>query len=477
MTRFRVLPAALLWLGTAASAAAPALAPSLPRQPGAGAPLDAVAPPGELAQAFTAGDTTPPRWWTRFGCPDLDALVDRALRGSEDIKQADAALAQARELALAAGGALGPQVDVGYNVQRARTSASLAPPVTDANQLLYTLHTAQVTVSYPIDVFGGLHARRRSARAAAEAAQDRLLAARQTLVANLVNAVITRGSLAGQIAATRAAIAANRDVLALLRQRLKLGAVGESDVVAQEAALAGLEAGLPALERAQVRQAALIAIYLGLAPGSELPPVPGIECLHLPGALPVSLPADVVRNRPDVRAVEAQARGAAADLGAAGAARLPSFAITANAGGTAQDFASMFASGNPFFQILGAITAPVFHSRSLLHQQRAARAALAGAQSQYRAIVLQAFADVSDALTGLRTDGEALSAALRQADAAERAYTFARRQLALGEVGSFTLLNAQATRQQAQVQLVQARAARLSDTVALYQANGATIVP
>lgn len=475
MTALRLLPAALLWLGAAASAAPPPQPPSLAPMPGAGASLDPIAPVGEPAQAIDAGATTPPRWWTRFGCPALDMLVERALKGSEDIRQADAALTQARELAFAAGGALGPQVDASYSAQRARTSGSLAPPVTDANQLLYSLHTAQVTVSYPVDVFGGLHARRRSARAAAEAQQYRLFAARQTLVANLVNAVITHASLIEQIAATRAAIAANRDVLALLRQRLKLGAVGESDVVTQEAALAALEAGLPALERGEVRQRALIAIYLGLAPGSALPDLPGSDRLTLPDTLPVALPADVVRNRPDVRAVEAQARGAAADLGAAGAARLPSFTLSANAGGAAQDFASMFATGNPFYQLIGSITAPLFHSRTLLHQQRAARAALAQAQSQYRAVVLQAFADVSDALTGLRTDAETLSAAQRQADAAEKAYTFARRQLAIGEVGSFTLLNAQAVRQQAQVQLIQARAARLADTVALYQANGAAI--
>ena len=341
--------------------------------------------------------------------------------------------------------------------------------------MLYSLHTAQVTVSYPIDVFGGLHARRRSARAAAEASQYRLFAARQTLVANLVNAVITRASLAEQIAATQASITANREVLDLLRKRQQLGAVGESDIATQQAALGAVEASLPALIRAETHQRALISIYLGQAPGTALPELPGMGCLALPASLPVSQPADVVRNRPDVRAIEAQVRGAAADLGAAGAARLPIITLSANAGGTSQDFATMFADGNPFYALIGGVTAPIFHSGTLLHQQRAARAALDVAQAQYRAGVLQAFADVSDALTGLKTDGDTLSAATRQAEAAERAYTFARRQLEIGEIGTFALLNAQAARQQARLALVQARAARLTDTIALYQANGATI--
>ena len=147
----------------------------------------------------------------------------------------------------------------------------------------------------------------------------------------------------------------------------------------------------------------------------------------------------------------------------------------ANAGGAAQQFGDMFKSGNPFWTLIGGITQPIFHAGALLHQQHAAEAALDGAKAQYRAAVLQAFADVSDALTGLRTDATALDAASRAADTSARALGFVRKQLELGDVGTLTLLNATATDAQARSQLVQARAARLQDSVAFFLAIGGSI--
>jgi NodT family efflux transporter outer membrane factor (OMF) lipoprotein len=445
----------------------------LPAEPGAGASLHPTAPALGQAQDFAVGATTPPNWWHAFGCVRLDVLEVAALSANEDIKAADATLRQARELALAAGAALGPQVDASFEPQRARTSASLAPPVSDPNQLLYSLHTSQLTVSYPLDIFGGLQSKARSATAAAEAQNFRLLAARQSVAANLANAAINRASLDEQIAASRATIAAERELLEMLRQRHRLGMVGAADLAAQEAVLASAEGGLPALVRAEARQRGIIAVLLGRSAGDVLPPLPDMQCLQLPQRVPVALPADVVRQRPDVRAAEAQLHGAADDVGTAIAARLPNLTLTAAIGGAAQDFDSMFSGGNVFWSLLGGLTAPIFHEGALRHQQHAAEAALEAAKAQYRATVLQAFADIADSLTGLHGDAETLDAAERGARAAAQSLTLSRRQLALGEIGTFSVLGAQAADQQARLQLVQARAARLSDTVALYQANGA----
>ena len=177
----------------------------------------------------------------------------------------------------------------------------------------------------------------------------------------------------------------------------------------------------------------------------------------------------------DIRAADAQMRGAGADLGAAIAARLPSLVLSAQAGGSSPNFADMFASGNPFWALIGGIAQPIFHGGTLRHQQRAAAAALDGAKAQYRSAVLQAFADVSDALTGLRTDADLLDAATRASKAASLSLTYGRRQLALGGIGTLTLLNASAADAQASASLVQAKAARLTDMVALYQAVGGGI--
>ncbi|WEK00938.1 MAG: efflux transporter outer membrane subunit [Candidatus Sphingomonas phytovorans] len=415
-------------------------------------------------------------WWRAFGSPELMALVDEALAHATDIAVADAALRQAREQAGAAAGAALPEVDASYQAQRTRVSNALAPAVTDSSQYLYTLHTAQVTVSYGLDLFGGTHAHIRSARAAAEVQRHRLEAARAAVTANLVQAVIQRASLADQVTAGETSVSVNRDILRNLLQRQRLGAVGAADIATQQTALATAEAALPALVRAEAHQRIVIGTLLGRAAGVELPPLPNLGALALPHDLPLALPSDLVARRPDIRAARAQLEGAGADVGVAIAARLPNIQLSASAGGAAQHLFDLFQGGNPFWSLVGGVTQPIFHAGALRHQQHAAEAALDGAKAQYRAAVLQAFGDVADALTGLRTDADALDAAARASDASGRALGFIRRQLELGDVGTLALLNATAADAQARGQLIQARAARLTDTVAMFQAAGGGVV-
>lgn len=430
-----------------------------------------VAGPEQVAKAMPV----PTEWWHAFASPQLDALVSEALRNASDIAVADATLRQTREQAAAASGAALPQIDLNYQAQRTRVSNALSPAVADSNQYLYSLHTAQVTVAYAPDVFGGTRAKIRSARAAAEVAHQRLVAARNSVVANLILAVIQRASLADQIGAAEASVTVNREILRDQLRRQQLGAIGAADIATQQTALATAEAGLPALVRAEAHQRVVIGTLLGRAAGSDLPLLPDLGALVLPHDLPQILPTDLVARRPDVRAARAQLEGAGADVGTAIAARLPSVQLSANAGGVAQDLADLFRDGNPFWSLVGGVTQPIFHAGALRHQQRAAEAALAGAKAQYRAAALQAFGEVSDALTGLSTDADALDAAVRASAASGRALDFVRRQLALGDVGTLALLNATAADAQARGQLIQARAARLSDTVAMFQAVGGSV--
>lgn len=441
-------------------------------------PVDAtvIAPTAGPAQTIVPGAAVKADWWTEFGSAKLDLLVKQALIANNDLANAEAALRQAREQASAATGASLPQVDASYQAQRVRVSHTFSNPLTDPNQYLYTLHTAQLSVSYPLDLFGAQRNKVRSARAAADVAADRLTAARSTVVANLVNAAIQQASLDAQIDAAKAAIRNNGEILRLLQQRQALGDIGAADVAAQQTALATAESALPTLERQRDHQRGLISTLMGVAPGLPLPPLPALSELELPGTLPVALPDSIVTNRPDVRAAESAMVGAGADVGAAIAARLPNIQLSATLGGEATNIANMFASGNPFWTLIGGVTQPIFHGGQLLHQKRAAEAALEGAKAQYRGAVLQAFLDVSDALSGLKTDADALDAAARAGTAADRNLGFVRRQLELGAVGTLGLLNAEASDAQASSALVQAKAARLADTVALYQSVGGGVV-
>ena len=472
MTRAFVI---LLALGTAACAGTIHDLDAHAPLPAATTPAP-IAPTSGPAQSFTTAPAAAD-WWTAFGSPQLNAIVAEALAHNNDIANADASLRQADELARAAGGQTLPQVDASYQAERTRISNALSPAVADQTQQLYTLHTAQVGVSYPVDLFGGLRSKVRSARAAAEVQRHRLDAARASVVANLIQAIVQRAVLADQIDAARLAITVNRGILKSQLQRQRLGAIGAADVATQQTALATAEGALPPLVRQEAHQRVLVSALLGRPAGGPLPPLPTLAALQLPTRLPNVLPSDLVARRPDVRAAAAQLEGAGADVRTAIAARLPSIALSANAGGTAERFGDMFNSGNPFWTLIGGLTQPIFPAGALRHQQRAAEAALDGAKAQYRTAVLQAFGEVSDALTGLATDGQALDAATRASDASNRALTFARRQLALGGVDSLVLLNATAADAQARAQLVQAKGARLSDTVALFLASGGRVVP
>jgi NodT family efflux transporter outer membrane factor (OMF) lipoprotein len=437
---------------------------------------ETIAPVSGAAQTVQIGRSASADWWKAFGSAKLDALVADVLAHNNDLATAEATLRQAREQAKAAGSATGPQVDASYQAQRVRVSQAFSNPLSaDPDQYLYSLHTAQLTVAYPLDVFGSGRSKVRSARATVDIAAHRLVAARTTAVANLVLAVIQHASIEAQISATQAAIQSNRTIVELLQRRRAIGDVGEADVAAQQTALATVEALLPALERQLRHQSGMIATLTGAAAGGAGAALPSLAELRLPADLPVALPADTIAHRPDVQAADAQMRAAAADVGTAIAARLPAVQLTGSAGGAATHFLDMFATGNPFYALVGGITQPIFHSGQLLHQQRAAEAALDVAKAQYRAAALQAFLDVDDALAGLETDAIALDAATRADTAAGRSLLMMQRQVELGAQGTLALLTASSAASQASVQLVQARAARLTDTVALYQACGAEV--
>lgn len=433
---------------------------------------EVIAPLSAPAQQLDPAATVDPYWWRLFGSVRLDALVDQALARSNDIAAADATLRQAREQSATTASTQRPQIDANYQPERARTSQALQSPLADPTNFVYTLHTAQLTVAYPLDLFGGGRNRVRSTRAAAEVAGHRLVAARTTVIANLVQAVIQQAALQAEITAQQSAIRNSRQLVTLLQRRRQIGDVGEADVSAQEASLASQEAALPPLQRQLEHQRALILTLTGAPAGLPVPPLPTLAELTIPVRLPLSMPGMVVANRPDVRAAEAQVRGAAADVGTAIAARLPQIQLTGAGGGESTRLADLFTPANLFYTLIGGVTQPLFHGGQLRHQQRAAQAALAIAEAQYRAAALQAFLDVDDALSGLRTDAEALDAATRANTAAQKTLLFTHRQVELGAVGTLQLLNASVAASQASTQLIQARVARLTDSVALFQASG-----
>ena len=426
---------------------------------------------GDTQQALAAGADIPGRWWTLFQSPALDRLMDLALKNNADLQSAKAALKAARETYYAQQGAFFPTVDASYSAQRQEASNTPAPPLTSAVNL-FTLHTAQLTISYVPDLFGGVRRQTETVAAQAEAQRFETEAAYLTLTSNLAAAAIQEASLRGQIAATERIIALNRDVLALTHAQKAAGQISGADVAAQEAALAQAEQGLPPLQKQLAQQEDLIAALTGRLRSEAADDGIDLAAMVLPREVPVSLPSKLVEQRPDVRVAEANLHAASAQVGVAIANRLPSFALTGNAGGAATQLSNLFSGGNSFWSVTGAVTQPIFQGGSLYHRQRAAEAAFDQAKAQYRSTVIDAFQNVADALQVLQADALALKAADRAEQSAAASLTIVRKQLELGGVSNVAVLNAEQTYRQALISQAQAQSNRYSDTVALIQALG-----
>lgn len=430
---------------------------------------------GGHAQGFTAGGDISADWWTLFHSNPLNALIEHALANNPDLKAAQAALTVARENVLAQRGAYFPSVAAGFSASRQKQSTILAPvpnyPVV-SSEFQFNLFTPQVSVSYVPDVFGLNRRTVESAQAQEQAVRFQMIATYDTLVSNVVVAAIQEGALQAQIDATRELVDINAEMAQILRYQFAKGYASRLDLAAQESQLAQVRATLPPLRKALAQQHDLLAVLAGRFPSQAPAETFTLSSLQLPRDLPVSLPSQLVAQRPDVRVARANLHAASAQIGIAIANRLPNIELTANAGSTALAMSQVFTSGTGFWGLGAAATAPIFQGGRLLHQERAAKAAYLQAAEQYRSTVLTAFQNVADTLTALAQDADGLQAAAIAADAAKVTLDLSRRQSQDGYASYLSLLSAEQAYQQARITLVQAQANRYADTAALYQALG-----
>ena len=428
---------------------------------------------GGEAQRFVRGLDIPGQWWTLFHSEALNTLIDEALKNNPTLPAAEAALRQAWENVYAEQGAFFPTAVVSYSPSRNKTATGVVFTAASSGPPFFTLHTAQVVVTYAPDVFGGTSREVESLAATAEFERFQVEAAYLTLTSNVVAAAVLEASLRGQIAATEEIIKIETQALGILRKQFELGQVAGADVAAVEATLAQAQATLPPLQKQLAVQRDLLTALIGRLPSQEPSEKFDLASLQLPRELPVSLPSQLVEQRPDVRSAEAQLRAASASIGVAVAAILPTFTLTPSAGLASNQFDQMFMTpGTAFWTLVGTATQTIFDAGALLHKKRAADAAFDQAAAMYRSTVITAFQNVADSLHALHSDAETLKAAYAAERAAFKSLEIARRQLQLGAIGYLGLLTAENTYNTALLALVQAQAARYADTAALFQALG-----
>ena len=422
------------------------------------------------AQKFVMGRDIPAEWWKVFHSREIDALIVEALRANPSLQAAQAALWQAKENLYASAGALVPSVDGAASATRQQFSPAEFG-LTGAPEI-FNLFQATVNVSYTPDVFGGVRRQIEANAALAEYQRFELEATYLTLTANVVTAAIQEASLRGQIEATREILKAESDQLAVVRNQFDAGAATRADVLQQESEVATTEATLPPLQKQLEQQRHVLLALIGHFPNEAGYDHLTLAVLHLPTSLPVSLPSRLVEQRPDIRAAQAQLHQTSAQIGVAIANRLPQLSLTAQYGNMALTPADLFTPGAVVWSIGAGVTQPLFHGFTLLHQERAAKAAYEMADAQYRNTVLTAFQNVADALRALQLDAATLKAQQHAVRVASDSFDLTRGQYRLGAITYVVLLNAQRSYQQARLALVTAQAARFADSAALFAALG-----
>lgn len=446
-----------------------------------------IAAPGVGAggsETFVLGRDIRFAWWQGFGSAKLDALVARALANSPTLAAAKAALRAAHAQTAAQRGFFFPTVSGDFTASRQRISGNLssndpglqgngtnlsAPP---AQPLIYTFYTTQLGLGFAPDVFGATRRSVESLKAQEDMTRFQMEAAYTTLTTNVVAAALQEAALGDEIGATQAYIATNARALDILHAQQRAGFVARLEVAQQEAALAQAQALLPPLVKQREQTRDLIRALAGGMASDAVEKDFSLAQFTLPAELPLSLPARLIDQRPDLRAAEAQWHAAQAQVGVAVAARLPQFTITGAYGGAANSVSDLFKTGAPFWNVIGGVTQTIFDGGTLAHKQHAAQALRDEAAAQYRATLIAAVQNVADTLHAIQADAEGLAAAARAEAATRAARDTTRAQYRAGYVNYQALLLAEGAYQQAVVNRVQGEANRLGDAAALYQALG-----
>ncbi len=444
------------------------------------------------APIFKVQQDIPADWWSVFQSPAPNQLIERAFKANPTVDAAQAALREAQQNTLAQQGYFYPSLGMEYIPSRNKLAGNMggnSPGVQGNGSIIqtysnpggpppyngpvyYNFHTAQITLSYTPDFLGSNRRQVESLQAQSEFQQLQLEATYITLASNVVAAALQEASLRAQIKTNTALVNDNVQLLQIVRQQFRLGQVDSTVVANQELALAQARQALFPLQQQLEQTRDLLRVLAGQMPSDDIPETFTLDTLNLPQTLPLSLPSQLVQQRPDVRAAAAQLHAANAQVGVALANRFPQFTINGVVGGAASVPSQMFQTGGGFFNLIGDLTLPLFDGGTLKAREQGAREALAQAAAAYQTAVLTAFQNVADTLHAIHADAQGLHNARLAEQAAQQALAVTRQQLDAGLVAAPSFIAADQTWQQSRLVLTQMQTNQLGDAAALYQALG-----
>jgi NodT family efflux transporter outer membrane factor (OMF) lipoprotein len=478
------MPRKLLALAAAALAAGCAMvgpdfqrpaAPAADRYTAEPLALESPAGAGDAqAQRVLAGQPVEAQWWKSFQSEACDTIVQRALAGNRTLVAATASLAQAEELANAQAGTLLPQAGIGAGVGRQKLGAASFGP--DFSLAPFTYFSVAPTVSYVFDYTGAGRRSVEAQQALAEYRRHQVEGARLAVVGNALTQALRAASLRTQIQTVQELLGRDRENLRLVQVAFDAGSVARLDIVSAQAQLAADQTLLPPLRQQLSLAQHALAILTGSTPADAKLPEFDLSQVRLPGTLPLDVPSELARRRPDILAAEAQLHASTAAVGVAEGNLYPHINITASGGLQAGQFQNLFERQSTVFGLAAGLTAPLFDGGTLRAEKRAAVDAMRADAASYEQTVLQAFGQVADTLQALEHGGEELQARSRAQDAARDDVELTRRSYQEGNVGVLQVLDAERRYQRARLGYVQAQGQRYIDTVQLYLALGGGVL-
>lgn len=436
-----------------------------PRSAGAGAEVS----PADR-QELLLGESPPNEWWHFFKSDTLDHIVARALASNRRLTAEQWSLAQSQELVSARAGGRWPKIEATAGSGRQKYGSQFLGPLPKPPP--FTYFSVGANVSYSLDLAGNLSRSIEQQSALAQYQQHQVEAAQLMVTGNAVNQALQVASLRAQIATVEALLERDRENLKLVQLAFEAGSVSRLDVVSAQSQLASDTTLLPPLRQQLAAARHALALTLGTVPSDSSLPDLDLAQLTLPQQLPVSLPSELARRRPDILAAEAQLHAATAAAGIATSNLYPHIDLTATLGQQSITTGELFDSASNAWGIISGLVAPIFDGGTLRAEKRAAVDAMHASAANYEHTVLSAFSQVADALDALENDAEQLRAQANAEAAARETVSMTRQSYNEGNVGVLQVLDAERRYQQARLGYVRAQAQRYIDTAQLMLALG-----
>jgi NodT family efflux transporter outer membrane factor (OMF) lipoprotein len=430
-----------------------------------------------VANGLTDSAAGTSEWWTSFHDPELDSLVEQAAQSNLDLRVAEARLRQARAVREMSAANLWPSVDASGSAARAKQSQN--QPLLGAQQLPpnfpfeYNVYKAGFDASWEIDLFGG----KRRAREAAAAEWEGAIEARNGTMVSLLAEVarnyveLRGGQLRLEIA--RRNLKLQEEALELIRARFQSGVANELDVTRAAALLAGMRAAIPPLDIAVRGTMYGLAVLLGKEPGelvaelAHVAPVP-----PAPPEIPIGLPSDLLRRRPDVRRAERQLAAETARVGVAKSDWFPKLSLTGDAGQESVSTGTFFEPGSRFWSIGPSLQWRALDFGRVRAEVRAQTAVQEAALATYEKTVLLSLQEAENAIVAYAQEQIRHQALADEVAENRRSLDMANGLYAAGRVSFLDVLDSQRSLNQSEDQMALSDQAVSLDLIALFKALG-----